>query len=676
MNSFLRRSLCSVFIFCSAIISTKAQLCTGSLGDPIVKFTFGYDTLQLGIPPNPLAPGITNYTYIANSCPLDGSYTVSNQTQGCFGNTWYDVLYDHTANDSLGYMMLVNATNVPGDFYTQTVRGLCGSTTYEFAAWLLNLNVPTACGGNPTKPNITFRIETVSGSVLKTYNSGDISPSSTPVWKQYGTFFTTPANTTDVVIRMINNAPGGCGNDIALDDITFRACGASVSASINGSLTTKNVCASNVSSNTFSGNIPNPSPTTAYQWQISNDNGVTWQDIAGATAATYIPTVTTQGTYIYRLTVADAPGTPSTCRTLSNLLTFIIDASPIVPAFTALDTVCLSNTPVVFTDIPQNPAGAVAEWIWDFGDNSPSVHAGSNVSQPHIYTAASTYTVSLQVKNAAGCTSPLFTKPIVVSSAPSADFSFSNNCTNIPIQFTASNTGSTSQYTWDFGDNTSSTQANPLKSFSTGGTFNVTLTVKSAGCTATISHPVQILSVLGSPVVTLDSAGANFLNFSWLSIPGAVAYKVSVDNGITFTDPSSGSTGTTHTITNLLPAQSVTLLVKAIGTTDCENSSANASGTTKATVSNTDIYIPNAFTPNNDGKNDAFKVYGNNIKLINMKVFNQWGQLIFATSDKDLGWNGISKGEFQPVGVYIYVVEITTADNKVIVKKGSINLVR
>lgn len=102
--------------------------------------------------------------------------------------------------------------------------------------------------------------------------------------------------------------------------------------------------------------------------------------------------------------------------------------------------------------------------------------------------------------------------------------------------------------------------------------------------------------------------------------------------------------------------------------------------TTSLTValepSDKDFYIPNAFTPNNDGKNDVFKVYGSSIKSVELRVFNQWGELVYETKDKDKGWDGIFKGKQQPVGVYPFGVKVTFIDNTVITKRGTVNLIR
>jgi gliding motility-associated-like protein len=89
-----------------------------------------------------------------------------------------------------------------------------------------------------------------------------------------------------------------------------------------------------------------------------------------------------------------------------------------------------------------------------------------------------------------------------------------------------------------------------------------------------------------------------------------------------------------------------------------------------------DFFIPNAFTPNNDGKNDTFKPYGSSIKSIEMRVFNQWGELVYQTTDVNKGWDGIYKGKAQPVGVYPYGIKVTFLDNTTVTKRGTVNLVR
>jgi hypothetical protein len=104
------------------------------------------------------------------------------------------------------------------------------------------------------RPNLTFRIEKPDGTVLASFDSGDVPVSGSPTWLQYGFLFTTPADSAQIVLRLRNNAPGGQGNDLALDDIAFRPCGAKITAAIQNSATdTIDVCEGNMNTYTFSG---------------------------------------------------------------------------------------------------------------------------------------------------------------------------------------------------------------------------------------------------------------------------------------------------------------------------------------------------------------------------------------------------------------------------------------
>jgi len=89
-----------------------------------------------------------------------------------------------------------------------------------------------------------------------------------------------------------------------------------------------------------------------------------------------------------------------------------------------------------------------------------------------------------------------------------------------------------------------------------------------------------------------------------------------------------------------------------------------------------DLFIPNAFTPNGDGKNDIFKVYSSYMKALELRVFNQWGNMIFESYDMNKGWDGTHNGKMQPTGVYVYTAKVTFDGNHIVYRTGSINLVR
>ncbi|MBS1566331.1 MAG: gliding motility-associated C-terminal domain-containing protein, partial [Bacteroidetes bacterium] len=183
--------------------------------------------------------------------------------------------------------------------------------------------------------------------------------------------------------------------------------------------------------------------------------------------------------------------------------------------------------------------------------------------------------------------------------------------------------------------------------------------------------PIPPFAALPAPVISITARSENSLSFAWPPVAGATGYLVSVDGG-TYITPSSGSTGTTHTVTGLSPTQTIIFSVIAQGAPGCKTSSA-AKVSARALATN--VFIPGAFTPNGDGTNDVFKVYSNLISTMDMKIFNQWGELIFSTSNPGDGWDGTYKGRKQPAGVYIYAIRIKLVDGTDMMRKGSLTLI-
>jgi len=94
-------------------------------------------------------------------------------------------------------------------------------------------------------------------------------------------------------------------------------------------------------------------------------------------------------------------------------------------------------------------------------------------------------------------------------------------------------------------------------------------------------------------------------------------------------------------------------------------------------VTQRNILIPNAFTPNGDGKNDVFKLI--NVKgaqVIDFKIFNRWGTVMFNTVDPEEGWDGRYRNQEQPVGVYGYGIRIKYSDGVIETYRGTITLIR
>ncbi|MEI6766274.1 MAG: gliding motility-associated C-terminal domain-containing protein [Bacteroidota bacterium] len=88
------------------------------------------------------------------------------------------------------------------------------------------------------------------------------------------------------------------------------------------------------------------------------------------------------------------------------------------------------------------------------------------------------------------------------------------------------------------------------------------------------------------------------------------------------------------------------------------------------------VFIPNVFSPNKDGQNDDFKIYGENITQLNFAVYNRWGSEVFRTEELNTGWDGRYKNKDCSAGVYFYLAEVTFADGSSVVKKGNVTLIR
>lgn len=89
-----------------------------------------------------------------------------------------------------------------------------------------------------------------------------------------------------------------------------------------------------------------------------------------------------------------------------------------------------------------------------------------------------------------------------------------------------------------------------------------------------------------------------------------------------------------------------------------------------------DIFIPNAFTPDGNGDNDILKVYGENIEVMDLKIYNRWGELVFESQSKDIGWAGLIDREEANKAVYVYHLDVTCVNGEKFFKKGNITLLR
>jgi hypothetical protein len=161
---------------------------------------------------------------VPTPCPSDGYYSFASYTSECFSDDWHTLSQDHTPGDVDGNMLLVNAGQSGGTFLRTPIRGLKSNTVYELGLWLVNLCKPTKKCPSLLLPDLNIRLESPEGKIIANIVTGDLPRVQEPRWTQHRAYFTTPASISTLLLVMTDSRPSGCGNDFALDDITFREC--------------------------------------------------------------------------------------------------------------------------------------------------------------------------------------------------------------------------------------------------------------------------------------------------------------------------------------------------------------------------------------------------------------------------------------------------------------------
>ncbi len=628
-------------------LSANAQLCNGSLGEPVVNINFGNKNSAAG----PLRPGVTNLGYVTG-CPLDGNYSIVNAAFGCFGSSWHDIPRDHTGDEE-GRFMLINATNAPSVFYVDTIAGLCGNTSYEFGAWVANVLKQSSCSGSGTKPNLTFTIETLSGAVLQSYTTGPLLEEANLTFRQYGFLFKPDINTTTIVLRIANNAGAGCGNDLAIDDITFRPCGPVMSANIDGEAGfNKNICSNNQTIMTLGMTVGPGYINPVYQWQISTDLGNTWRDIAGATNTSYIRNGTNVGTYQYRLLAGESVfATIPTCRTASSPITIKINnAAPKIG--NQFINQCIGGT---INLAGASGSGGGLSYLWTGPNGFTSTIR--NPVLPNI-KSGDTGRYIVQVSTTEGCTA---SDTISITAFNAINGSFSGNTVICLGDSTVLTAIGGSQFEWYNQTRApiGTTASLLVKPFDTT-TYQLLLR-DGAGCADSINIPLYVIK---PPLV---DAGPNRTIMQGNSI--ALLGTISGQNSGFVWSPT----------TNMQQQNTLTPLVSPLNTTTYSltgyglNGCAASQDTVQVRVF-VSIAPPNSFSPNGDGVHDIWLVPGlETYPNATLSIFNRDGQILYQAKPYFEGWDGTYKGKQVPIGVYYYIIN---RGNGEALLSGSIYLIR
>lgn len=594
------------------------------------------------------------YQITTSNCPAQGFYAVRNSVFQCFNNLWQVLVADHTPGDINGNFFLVNALPGPTTFFIDTIQGLCSGHTFRVGAWISNVINPSQCSGPGSTPNLTFSVYNLAGTLLGSYTTGDIVPFQPAGWLNVAFYFDLPLGANDVVLKISDSSPNGCGNDFALDDITFSPCGANLSVSFSGNAAPEiHVCEESqvnyALTSAFTG-FSNP----LLQWQVSY-NGTTFFDIPGATSAIFIrtPTLTSvTGTdYYYRLVVRDNGS--ASCRFNSNAIKIELYRSPFA-----------QGTNYVFgcygSPVELGAAGgSYYHWTGPNGFNSDL----ENPIIPAIgFADAGTYIV--KVTTVLGCFA-YDTTELVVHLAPIAYIAATSYtlCEGQSFQLNASSSSAISRYKWTPPDGLSNdTIANPVAT--PLKTTNYIVRVYNEAITCYDTASIKIV-VWPKPKV---SAGPD--KFTYSQKPVVLEGSVT-GTGLSYSwSPPLGLNSTLITRPQATPLQTTTYQLIATSNYGCGSDSDDVE--VKVIDS---LLIPTAFTPNADGLNDVWEIITfTKYKGAVVEVYNRWGQRIYTSTGANyVPWDGTFDGKPALAGTYVYYLRL---NKKLVPLKGTVTIVR
>ena len=310
-------------------------------------------------------------------------------------------------------------------------------------------------------------------------------------------------------------------------------------------------------------------------------------------------------------------------------------------------------------------------FIWDFGDGV-RIPAG-NQTVTHGYTAPGTYDVKLILIDTNYCNAPdSIQQQIRIATATKAQFSTAaSGCLPYTASFT-NNSLAGQSFKWYFGNGDSSTATNPTYTYMVAGTYLVRLIVidsntcnviDSARTTVTVSpKPTAGFNFTPQPpeantIITFTNSSIGGNRFEWTFGDGDTLVTLNRDTLVQHQYTSTGNYRACLTVNN------------QFGCIDSACRNINA-------IIIPALDVPNAFTPNNDGKNDLVRVRGFGIQKMNWQIYNRWGQIVFQSTDPDKGWNGFYKGVLQPQEVYTYTLDVVFFDGVQTRKTGDITLLR
>ncbi len=604
-------------------------------------------TVKVVVKPGP----ISDFVYSSPLCQADSVHYTGSSFPGGHTLVGYKWLFDD--NSTASTENTVKLFTTPG---TQDVRyqvfasdGCIGDTTKS-------ITILEGPGASFSISGSTCQGDSVRITDVSTISSGSITGwqwdfgdgntltagNNSPFYHRYAT----AGNYTISLVTVSNN---GCKSDTAFTPVTILS---KPRAKFGFD---RNICLGDSihftdSSVAVSGSI------TGWHWTFGDGNSA----LSGNNNPFYHP-YTSAGNFQVSLVVTGSNG----CTSDTFKLVVNVSSKP-EANFTITGKPCVDSVQSFISSVP--PGGAnPPTWYWNFGDGWVFNSSTTNTSSHAYSSSAANIIVKHWLTYSAGCSSDTAYATIpLINPNPVAAFNVIGDtlCIKKPLTLTSGLTG-ISNWQWTLGTTNNNAVPPFSYSFNNAGSQAIRLVVRtSAGCGSQplsqniMINPIPAISAgpdkyisLGTST-TLDASVSNATNYDFLWTPSVFLNDATLLNPVSTPD---------------------VLTTYTIRATDKISGCYAEDAAIVSPVSK--IYIPNAFTPNNDGKNDRWEIPG--LALYpdaRVTVYNRWGERVFETTDYIAhAWNGFYKGVMQP-GVYIYIIQLN--DDKKQFFKGTVTLIR
>lgn len=604
-------------------------------------------SIKIEVKPGPVA----SFDYSAALCLQDTVVFTGNSNPGIFNITGYSWLFDDATTASTVNTTKRFLTDGPHDVrYRIIADNGCIDDTIRTVNILPQPVAKFGVDASICKTDSVYITDTSSvaaGSISSWFwDFGDgntaVKTNGNPFYHHYNT----PGSYEISLVVVSNNS---CKSDTLRRTVTVKP------TPVSKFGFDKNVCLGQ--SIQFSdSSVAAGGPITEWHWNFGDGNTEIRNN---NTAFNY--TYAAVNTYTVSLVVKGTNG----CFSDTFRLTVNVSAKPSA-VFTLTGKPCIDSSWQFVSSTAYNNT-VPSTWYWDFGDGNTTNINNSN-SATHAYGAAATGIVVRHAVVYGGCPSDttqqviphLYSNPVVSFSLD--DLSI---CKNDAVSFSGSGSADITNWSWNFGNGTGSSAPPFSRPYTSTGTFDITLAVSNAGgCKANAA--ASQLTV--APIPNINAGPDIFLR------PGEsrqMAASISDPSAYDFLwSPSVALSSTTI----LNPVTSATANQLYILTATDKLAGCQASDSVWVKIAST-IFVPNAFTPNGDGRNDEWRIPAleayPNCRVI---IFNRYSQKIFESVGYSRPWNGTFKGVAQPIGAYVYIIQ--PGDPAMEPLKGTVTIIR